>query len=179
MRANQGWLVTSPVNWKYLGLVSWPLGCLTKHWGLLRNFVVLLIHNWGPKAILLFVISKVVSTHLSLFRQLQKMLPPHTSNFSPTQTELWGVVRLGGAEAGDVVQDAVYWINFWQEEHRVDLHTMKLCLENKALRSHCCSPCWEGLRIYYMGWTIWTEPEFYSCFKNPWVTVFPKKGLIS
>lgn len=49
-------------------------------------------------------------------------------------------------------------------------------LENKPLRGHCCSPCWQGLRIHYMEQKFCTRPEFYSCFKTPGVTVFPRKG---
>lgn len=49
-------------------------------------------------------------------------------------------------------------------------------LENKPLRGHCCSPCWQGLRIHYMDQKFCTRPEFYSCFQTPGVTVFPIKG---
>lgn len=53
-----------------------------------------------------------------------------------------------GLGLGAVAQDAAYGINFWQEDHSVDLQTMKL--ENRSQETSLLSLLAET-RLRYMG----------------------------
>lgn len=77
-----------------------------------------------------------------------------------------------GLGLGAVAQDAAYGVNFWQEDHSVDLQTMKLW--RTGLRRHHCSPCWQ--RQDSVTWDERTDrARILVLFQDPWSLCTPKE----